>query len=234
MIYSKQSIELFFLITLLSLPSFAEEAIKLDQNQFREFYSQSVKISGSVRTGVMYDSPADHVVPELLYIDIPTKSDQFLCVNMVSVDGQYGAKFTYQLSKNIHGLTPFELPTEKEGVMMAYTPTQLAVLAEIKPTCKGKSGHIVPASWGVPHSDTVKVYLNSGISKTTLILINLSGEKDKFPCHPFKSDKNNTAYDTECIIDRAGKFDLSKSKILRRNFGNRFRPIKLNIHISIK
>jgi hypothetical protein len=230
MIHVKHSTELFILLTLFTIPSLYAEAIKLNQSQFWESYSQSVNISGSVRAGVMYDSPADHVIPDLLYLDISTKSDQLLCVSMVSVDGQYGAKFTYQLSDKIHGLTPFQLPTKLREVMIAYTPEQIAVLSEIKPVCKGKSGHIIPASWGKPSVNTVKVYLNSGISRTTLKLYKFSGGKIKLKCLPMQSDKNNTAYDTECIITNAGDYDLSKTKILRSNFGNHSRPIKLNIY----
>jgi len=184
-----------------------------------------------VRAGVMYDSSADYVTPTSLYIDVDSKTDQMLCVKMLSVDGKYGADFTYQLTRNISGAIQFKLPTELQNIVTSYTPDQLAVLAEIKPKCKMKGGYIVPASWGGHIQNTLKVYLNSGVSATSLKLYKVDGGRHKISCGPIEN-KRNTAYDTECHINDSSIYNLEKTKIIRTNFGNHSKPIKLKIHIS--
>ena len=202
-----------------------------NDHQFSESFSENVSISGSVRVGVMYSSSSRYVTPDSLYIDIGLKSDQILCVKMLSVDGQYEADFAYPLAGNISGRIHFELPTRFQDVVATYTPDQLAVLAEIKSVCKGGGGRIVPASWGEPIPGDVKVYLNSGVNKTFLKLYKANGSSDKISCSPIQSGKS-TAYDTVCIIPGAGSYNLERTKIIRINFGNYSKPVKLKIYTS--
>jgi len=216
----------FILFTV--FPVFAN-TIRLDQNQFREFFTEDVNISGSVRTGVMYQSSSQFVKPDALFIDIGTKLNQMLCVKMISVDGRYGANFQYEITGKIRGVTRFQLPTQLHEIVTGYTPEQIAVLAEIKPACKGKSKHIVPASWDKPENDSINVFLNSGGSTTYLKLYLLEGGSKKSPCQPIKADRG-TAYDKECQITDPQRYELSKTKIIRTNFDSYFKPLKLKIH----
>lgn len=213
------------------------ETIVLDKdiNQFHESFTQNVNISGSVRAGVMYSSSLDKVRLDSLFIDIGdiAKSDKMLCVKMLSVDGQYGADFSYKLKGKLSGLNHFKLPTTLQDKVSGYTPSHLAVLAEIKPACKGKGGHIVPALWSKKKDNILKVYLNSGVSKTSLKLYKAQGGSNKVSCNPIKA-KRNTAYDTECNINISEEYTLEKTKIIRTNFGSHSRPIKLPIYISQK
>lgn len=221
---------LLLLSILVVLNAVNAETIQLDINQFSESFSKKVNVSGSVRAGVMYSSSAEYVMPNSLYIDIGSKTDQLLCVKMLSVDGQYGADFTYKLTGKISGNTEFQLPTKLQNVVTSYAPNQLAVLAEIKPVCKKKGGYIVPASWGKPILDTVKVYLNSGVNTTFLKLYKIDGSSQKVLCTPVKNERN-TAYDTECNIEDVSSYNLEETKILRKNYGNHSRPIELRIYV---
>jgi len=204
-----------------------------DINQFRESFTQSVNISGSVRAGVMYSSSLKNVQLDSLFIDIGAKAmmDKMLCVKMLSVDGQYGADFTYELKGKLRGLNRFKLPSTLQDKVSVYSPDQLAVLAEVKPVCKGRGGHIVPALWSNKKDDSLNVYLNSGVSKTSLKLYKIKGGSTKIICKPVKAERN-TAFDTKCRIDNTEEYKLDKTKILRTNFGNHSRPIKLPIYFS--
>lgn len=208
------------------------ETILLDEkNHFRESYAENVNISGSVRVGVMYGSSELKVTPDSLYINIGLMVDQMLCVKMLSVDGQYGADFSYQLTGNVSGRNRFQIPTKLRDVLTGYAPDQLVVLAEIKSKCKGRSGVIVPALWGGQTQDTVvKVYLNSGVSKTVLKLYKNEGGSKKLECGSIKA-VINTAYDTECSIVNISSYNLEKTKIIRTHFGNYSKPVKLKIHV---
>jgi len=225
-----QRLFLFFL--LVAINTAHADTIKLDKIQFSESFTKNVNISGSVRVGVMYSSSLSYVKPDSLYIDIAPQANQLLCVKILSIDGQYGAQFTYQIPSGLLARSQFQLPTDFVSVVTSYKPDQLAVLAEIKPVCKGKGGNIVPASWGVPAQETIKVYLNSGVRSTSLKLKMIKGGSKKLACHPVKNERN-AAYDTECVIENFTKYNLQKTKILRSNFGSHSRAVKLNIDVSL-
>lgn len=226
---------LFFVVNLTGLNA---EPIKLNENQFHESLAEKVKISGSVRAGVMYASDSTRVLPNALYVAVGKEYDKMLCVKILSVDGQYGASIKFTLKGAIEDdPAQFELPTAHQDIVTSYMPEQIAVLAQIKPVkdnCNGKSGRIVPAAWGKHNNDIIKVFLNSSANKTSLKLkkINKDGSKQskKVLCRPVKS-KNNTAYNTECSIENIGDFDLTKTKVLRSNFGSISKPIKLEVYI---
>jgi len=221
------------LSTLIVLDAVKADTIQLDKTQFHESFTRNVNISGSVRAGVMYGSSLSKVQPDSLYIDIGSKviSDKLLCVKLLSVDGQYGADFTYKLAGKLKGLNNFKFPTTYIDEVSQYAPDHLAVLAEIKPACKGRSGNIVPALWSDKKDDVIKVYLNSGVSNTFLKLYKNDGGSKKVSCQAVKAEKN-TAFDTQCDIRDSSSFKLEKTKILRSHFGSHSRPIKLPIFIS--
>jgi hypothetical protein len=207
--------------------------IPIEEAQFQESYNDSVNISGSVRAGVMYMAGAEKVLPDSLFLDLLPESDKLLCVSMISVDGRYGAEFSHKLSSDLTGLTQFQLPTEMHDVLTRYKPDQVAVLAEIKPACNDKGERIVPAAWGRPPADSsvIKVFLNSGAEKTYLKMYKKENGSDKLKCKSVRSE-TKTAYDTECTINEPQKYLLENTKVLRRNFGDYGKSVKLKISIS--
>jgi len=207
------------------------ETVQLDKDQFNESFTKNVNISGSVRAGVMYRSSEKNVQPDSLYIDARSEAGKMLCVNMLSVDGQYSAHINYKLKANTNHSYTFQLPTNHHDIVTSYAPGQLAVLAEIKDECDGKGGKIVPASWGKYTPGSIKIYLNSGARTTSLKLYKIKGGSEKIACKPV-TYKKNTAYDTECSIDNINNYNLKKTKIIRKNFGNHFSPVQVQIHIS--
>ena len=230
----KQTVTGFIaLSTLIVLNAVKADTIQLDKTQFHESFTRNVNISGSVRAGVMYNSSWSKVQLDSLYIDIGSESvpDKMLCVRLLSVDGQYGADFTYKLTGKLTGLNNFKFPTTFQDEVSQYTPDQLAVLAEIKSACKGRTGSIVPALWSSKKNEDIKVYLNSGVSKTFLKLYKRKGGSTKVSCMPVKAERN-TAFDTQCHISNIDDYKLEKTKVLRTHFGNHSRPIKLPIFIS--
>lgn len=220
---------IIFISALLCTSASHSETILLEKYQFHESYSENVKISGSVRTGVMYHTTSKYALPDALYIDIGNKDDASLCVKMVSVDGRYGAKFEYPLDGKTVGLTRFQVPTQLEDIFTSYKSNNIAVMAELKsPECKGKSKQILPASWGLPEKQILRVFLNSGVNSTYIKLYPLNGSSLKQTCNHVKAERG-IAFDTECTIARPQQYILSKTTIIRKNFDNHFKPIKLKI-----
>ena len=205
--------------------------VQLNKNDFHERYIENVNISGSVRAGVMFQSAASQVKPAELFVDIGTNSGSTLCVRIISIDGHYEADFEYAITKENQGLVQFDLPTSKGDVVESYAPDHLAVLAEVKKECSQKKAHFAPAAWGRPDNNTVKVFLNSGVEKTLLKIKNKEGKYIKQKCNKLKHEKL-TAYDVECVISNAIEYDLSTTKVLRKNFDNFIKPIKLNIQTT--
>lgn len=66
------------------------------------------------------------------------------------------------------------------------------------------------------------------MEKTLLKIKNNKGKYKKLKCIKIKND-NLTAYDVECVISNAAEYDLSTTKVLRENFDNFIKPIKLDI-----
>lgn len=202
--------------------------VVLVKEQFKETYTNEVKISGAVRAGVMHASSIPAVVPEALYINLGSNSGSRLEVNIISFDGRYEAKFNYLVEKGVTGLTRFKLPTRLTKVISSYAPRQLAVLAKLKTNGNDKRGAIIPATWGIPNPEHLTVLLNSGVSKTLLKLYRPGGGKENLECRKFIGG-GATAYDTECVVENYKQYNMAKTKIIRKNFDSFFKPIKLKI-----
>lgn len=205
--------------------------IHLPKQNFHESYVNEVNISGAVRAGVMFESNARKVNLENLFIDVGDHSDLELEVKLISICGRYEAKFKYKLDKTTRGWTRFNLPTDMANIISGFNPEQLVVLAKIR---GGSSKSIiVPASWGKPATNRLKVFLNSGVSSTTLKLYGSNGNSDKIKCREIKN-KTNIAYDTVCSVKDIGQYRMSKTKIIRRNYDNFFKPVRLPISNEVQ
>lgn len=227
-----RSYPFIILCSVLAVLSFAQQCVAgtviLVKEQFKESYSNEVKISGAVRAGVMHQSTIPSVIPEALYINLGSNSGSQLEVNIISFDGRYEASFNYLVEKGVSGLTRFKLPTRMTKVISKYAPRQLAVLAKLKINSQDKRGAFIPATWGMPNPDHITVLLNSGVSKTLLKLYRPNGSKKNLECRKITGE-GATAYDTECAVENHKQYDMAKTRIIRKNFDNFFKPIKLKI-----
>jgi len=227
-------VKILYSIITIFLSSVAANAgpIEIEFNQFHEYFTESVNISGSMRAGVMYESETSRAAPDSLQVDLTNAIGSVLCVTLLSVDGKYGADFSYTLTGETKGRTAFKLPTEKQEIITSYSPEQLAIFAQVKPVCKGAKGVVVPAFWGnSANSNVLNVYLNSAANSTFLMLYGASGDagdKGKILCKRIDAD-DNTAYNTQCTINDIQKYNLEKTVIIRSNFGKAYRPVKLKI-----
>ncbi|MBU1171444.1 MAG: hypothetical protein KKD44_17970 [Proteobacteria bacterium] len=202
--------------------------VDLDSKQFHESYVKEVKISGSVRAGVMFQSHLMKIEPRDLYINIGETLGTDLDVKMISIDGRYEAEFSYQVKENSTGLTRFNIPTQMAHIVSQYPPDHLAVLARLKGNDTHKKDVVVPATWGKPQSKNITILLNSGVSNTHLKLYRPDGTSEKLACHKIDAG-TTTAYDTECLVEDFSQYDLNKTKIIRKNFDSFYKPIHLSI-----
>ena len=203
--------------------------VELLPGQFQESYISEVNISGSVRAGVMYESNRQVAGPDALHIYLGDMNPSILQVKITSIDGRYEADFIYPVNNGETGITKFRLPTKMEDIISHYPPDQLAVLARLKKTGLSSKGKIIPATWGKPGSNNLKIFLNSGVSTTLLKLYRTDGSTKKIVCRKIDTD-NVTAYDTECIVNDSGRYEMSRTKVIRKNFDSYFKPVKLNIN----
>ena len=207
------------------------DSITVSSNELSESYTEEVKVSGEVRAGLMISAASTKVRPDSLYIDLGDGSYENICVIMRSIDGKYESRFSKQLSKDLSGLTQFILESEYQNIFSNYSPDTIAILVNTSSKCKGKLVGALPAVWGKPADNSLKVFLNSGLYQTKLKLYKPDGTKEKIPCTQIENDKK-VAYDTQCQIISPEIYDLTKTKILRKNFGNVLKPIALPILFS--
>lgn len=204
------------------------DIITINHGQFKETFTESVNISGIVRIGVMYGSPLNNTDLDSLFIDLGQNKKGLLCASITSIDGQYKAAFKLKLKEQWKGISRFKLPSQYHQRISHYSPNHVAVMAEIKPKCKGKTHQIVPASWGPPNTETIHVFINSGGFNSILKLYKLNGDREKIKCHDINTNKK-TAFNTECTISKPIRYQMEKSTLFRSRNNNRSKPIKLPI-----
>lgn len=79
--------------------------------------------------------------------------------------------------------------------------------------------------------DKINVLINSGGLDVSLKLYDKEGKKYKIACNPVHANRV-TAYDSICVISDPGKYNLKKSKILRRRLNNYLPSVKLPISLN--
>ena len=202
-----------------------------------EVYDKNVKVSGEVRSGVMFEGHGTSKVtlpPQFLYLNIGKNGFKTICGKLISVNGQYEATFSTTGLSHSNGIVQLKLDSKFDKLINEYPHTDLSVLTyEGFKSCK-KVGRIIPASWSNDTAQELIVYLNSGQFNTNLLIYSKTRKKPAvIPCRKIDGD-GKIAYDTACTIKLENNLDLSKTKIKRSNGDNYAKLIKLPIHLVSK
>ncbi len=228
----KYPIEIIFLSIILAPMHAVSEVIKVTQDEFKESFVENVKVSGEVRAGIMYLSSETTSKPNSIYLALD-KEDRHLCVTIRSSDGKYEAKFSKMVDGAVPGATKIELNSRFKEMLESYDNSEIVALVHSKDNCETKIEKILPVSWSQEAKGMIAVYLNSGQYVTRIKLYKESGQTDKIKCDVLNADER-VAYDTVCRINNPERYDLSRTRIIRSNFGSFAKPIALPINIALR
>ncbi len=202
----------------------------LKATQLEEYLNPKVSVSGGVRAGVMAGDLETFNLGRL-FVDLPRIPKGQLCVELVSRDGRYGARFRAgQPTKT--GVNQIEFSTKHAKALKADGTVYLAALVSERRDCDSPIEAIFPASWtNTFDSDSFTVLLNSGRLTTTLALDGSTTLK----CEPLKHTQR-VAFDTMCKVERADGLSGGSSSdrvlnftVKRERYFNRLEPIPLPI-----
>ena len=223
---------------LLLLSAVASSSVRADPIEVSlsdETFSDTVKVSGHIRAGVMYRSSDNHTLrlpPESIILDLGQIPHDTVCGKIISMDGKYEASFSTDSLAGRKGRVQLQLKS-RFGKLEEYDSGAITVLAyESDPSCR-KILRILPAAWyeSSADSDTLTVLLNAGSFDTSLLLYPKGKRRpESLPCRKIESGQS-VAYDTLCEIERLSDYDLTRSRIKRRNANNFARAVKLPIHL---
>jgi hypothetical protein len=161
-----------------------------------ERWRSEVPISGGVRVGVMNASD-QRLNVNTLTVFLPPFSESTLCLELSSQDGRYSARLAYPLARAEPGRVLLGLPTRYARELIAYQPSQVAILATLSMDCSLAPDAYLVAGWGQGTlTRSVTVLLNSRIPTR---LRSADGALS-FDCRPV--DGVTTAYNLSCDIPR--------------------------------
>lgn len=223
-----------FLLLIPSLLQAQEPVARLKNHPFQESYQDQVPVSGRVIAGIILSGPV--ATARLALIPPESAAGTSVCVQVMSRDGRYWAKNTFDLPPRI-GATPvaLEYPSQHQDFLLAVAPDQLAVLGSAG-ECDSIDRDTLFLS-SVP-TDTaedirVKVLVNSGRSDTYIAITNDAGKRRPTRCQAIE-DGRRTGYDTLCSI-RLSELDPAldhlRIKIIRRRYERMLPPTEFSVEL---
>jgi hypothetical protein len=138
-----------FLAFVTAVPGFSQELVTQDTGVVvYERYSDSVRVgSPNVFVGLVTAAPPGRADPQQLTIFVPRRGADSLCIDLISDDGWYEARFAYPRPRYA-GQQTITLPARLVGRMREYGPTRLAALVHLSRRCSGDPEVVLPAGWG--------------------------------------------------------------------------------------
>lgn len=179
-----------------------QEAIaRLTSQPFHEEYTKEAPVSGRVIAGIGLSGSA---LSSHIALQPPDfASGNTVCVRVMSRDGLYWSKNTFELPSAIDtNPIPLEYPSKYINVIQTYKPDDLAVLAYIGDCKITDNGPLIISTRfsGVDTPNKLQIYINSARSDTSAIIANQSSGPFTTRCSQILEGRR-TGYDTICTID---------------------------------
>lgn len=205
-----------------------ERLFRIGKDTFQESFSDNVEVSGGIRAGVMYASSAPRVDFETLFVHFSTplaEAGKQLCVSMVSLDGRYSASWRHPIPEGSTGSYRITLPSQYHAKLENLGPDDLVVLAAVADACPARDMSYIPASWGTPAKNSLKIFLNAGTSQSRAIFQD-QNQKRKVTCNVLPVTAK-IAYDTVCVLMLSDSQLPSLVQIVRTNFPTRLPTVRI-------
>ncbi len=181
--------------------AFPGQADTITAQSFVEELASKVNVSGGTRAGLMLGAPGGPKSLGVLHFQLPQPSDSKLCVEITSSDGRYEAQLTADLSGLRPGPHSLKFASKHAEYPADAGDASIAAIARLSSDCgRPEADAYLPVSWA-PIEDTnlLTIYVNSGRSKTQIVLPLKSGGVRSFSCKPLKASRR-IAFDTICQV----------------------------------
>lgn len=194
-------------IALLMLPTIAAadpaSKVTLIENPFNEVVRKGTEISGARLVGFL-SAPTGRLEGNSIEVAaaIPVAwRGQSLCLKVVSADGLYESRNTYQVAPDWGGgRVVLSYPSTHEAEALAYPGSQIAGLVSLG-DCREPQPLVAPISWGRGGGDKLAILLNTARSEETFLTFPEEPDLEDVACEAIASDLR-TAFDTRCDLPR--------------------------------
>lgn len=213
------------LLPLLVWPLYAVSAqtplARLKTHPLQESYLDEAPVSGRVIAGVTLAGHSSSTVLSLL--PPVTAAGGNVCVEVMTRDGRYWSKNTFQLPASI-SVTPvvLEYPSDHQDFLKQQKSGDLAVLGSARECSETDAGTVFLSSTGDagPGEPVVSIFVNSARSDTYLSVTNDANKRRPARCEIIQEGRR-TGYDTICRINLSELAEPAGSlaiKIVRRRY----------------
>lgn len=194
-------------------PACKAQQVALAENALNEEVKSAATISGLLVLGAIRQSGAfsDHVV---MTAALPKDwGGNEICISMISADGLYEARNTYQVDKNWNGgVVEIPYPTVYAERLLDLKPNELAISTTVGDCDVVEGGSIMPVAWRSKEaavSSTVSLYANGFGADEVFVYVGDDPNSDPVDCS-IVGNGVRTVFDTICEIDLSG-FDPSQA-----------------------
>jgi hypothetical protein len=169
--------------------------------------------------------------PRVITIFVPPQGADSLCVDLVSDDGRYNARFGFRRPRTT-GRHTVRVPAEEVRQLREYGPARLAPLVYLSRSCRsGRREVILPAGWGAeasPHR--LRVLLNA--ENVASVGVRPAGSREATRCERLRQPRQ-IAYKYACEIEVSTPAGLRPLTILRTSLsGSALRRITVTLWVD--
>ena len=201
--------------------------------QFSESVRANVRTTTlGVLRGLHYGVPDASIKVEQLAVVLPPGDHAQLCLTIETQDGRYFAEATYAVA----GLTTpqryrLQLQTDHSKLLKKYSVRDVAVLAFLAQSCRGKPKIFLPVTSG-----------NGGVESVLIVLVNTSTpgvdarvfyrpKRRYFDCARDEATDRLIAFDTECLFTPPANKQRATLTLVRDKYGHQLNPLNFNVYI---
>ncbi|WP_100636826.1 hypothetical protein [Marinomonas sp. ef1] len=205
--------------------------------EFEEHYSKEVPVSGNVIAGIMVSTQdvnlSNIFSPSVLVID-SNSLDRFFCLSVVSVDGIYSSRNTYQLPNNITGGFVVADYSKSEYLELLEQAGKDFAVKAVPGKCMSESESTYFVSNASTSSKIDEIsFLIDSIGATDIVLAARDESKKRFygECEPIIGDRK-TGFDYRCKLPLTDAVEGSLDvRIQRIRYDRRLKPISIKVII---
>lgn len=173
----------------------------LIENPFNEVVRKGAEISGARLVGFI-SAPSGRLDGKAIDVAaaVPVAwQGQSLCLKVVSADGLYESRNTYQVAPDWGGgRAPLSYPSTHANEALAYLGSEIAGLVSLG-DCRQPAPQVAPIYWGNNAGEKLAVLLNTARSEETFLTFPAEPSLEDVACEATASDLR-TAFDTRCDL----------------------------------
>jgi hypothetical protein len=168
--------------------------------------------------------------PVRLLFYMPPATDDSLCVELVSHDGQYTGRFRFTPPRT-PGWFFLILPTQWGRTLREYGIERLAPLAHLASVCSDERGLSVPAGWGaMPRNPRLRLLVNTQAGADWAFADWSADSSRPFDCQ-LLDQAARVAYDHSCDVGPSPSHGRAELRIVQMDGPNPYDPIPVTVWV---